>query len=310
MHKTIIGIGVAVSVSAAVVPSMAESTATLYGKLDVFVEIGHGDRTRVSVESGGLSGSRVGFKGSEDLGTGLKSVFQIESGINVDTGTVGQGNVFWGRQAFVGLAGSLGTLTLGRQYLPVFAALDATDPFGTGAGSAAESGIVSSTTRANNSIAYTSPAVGDLTLSSMYALGEAANGSNSRNSLYSADLRYAAGPLNIGVSAMRKERLSDTDANTSYVLVSGGFDFRSFRLTGGFQSVKGAQDRLEYYAGGVIPVGSLTSLTAGLAGGEARQAQGKDSCVKENSAGIGWFYPAAGTSKAEPICLLRLTSSP
>lgn len=75
------------------------------------------------MNSGGLSGSRWGIRGTEELGGGLKSIFVLESGFNLDNGTSAQGGRLFGRQAYIGLQSSYGQLTFGRQYTAIFDAL-------------------------------------------------------------------------------------------------------------------------------------------------------------------------------------------
>jgi len=60
-------------------------------------------------------GSRIGFKGVEDLGGGLTALFTIENGFNADTGQAAQGGLLFGRTAIVGLSGSKGTVYLGAK---------------------------------------------------------------------------------------------------------------------------------------------------------------------------------------------------
>jgi len=81
----------------------AQSSLTLYGVVDVFGQYVVGASHTARLGSGGLQGSRVGLHGVEDLGDGFEAVFTLETGNNVDDGTVAQGGLFWGRQAFVGL---------------------------------------------------------------------------------------------------------------------------------------------------------------------------------------------------------------
>ena len=72
------------------------------------------------MDSGYLQSSRFGFRGSEDLGGGLRAIFTLESGYNIDNGA-NSSAIFFNRQSFVGLSSSnLGTLTLGRQYTPIY----------------------------------------------------------------------------------------------------------------------------------------------------------------------------------------------
>src|SRR5690606_37232934 len=88
----------------------------------------HGEGEFQGVYSGVLSGSRIGFKGSEDLGNGLKAVFQLEQGFDIGTGAAAPsvGDSTFSRQAWLGLSGAWGTVGLGRQYAPgYFANYDA-----------------------------------------------------------------------------------------------------------------------------------------------------------------------------------------
>ncbi|MDR0578874.1 MAG: porin [Candidatus Accumulibacter sp.] len=131
MQKKIIALAVAGLVSGA---AFAQTNVTVYGVADIgynYASSSGGadgvdkDGKFVSVRkkfSGmqdggdvGLQGSRIGFRGEEALGNGLKAVFTVEFGYNLSSNSSGFSN---NRQAFVGLAGNLGTLTFGRQYAP------------------------------------------------------------------------------------------------------------------------------------------------------------------------------------------------
>jgi predicted porin len=95
--------------------AQAQSSVAVYGLLDAAVDyntnVDSAGHSRVWMPSlgGGMFPSRLGFKGSEDLGHGLKAIFTLEAGIYVDSGTSGQGNRLFGRQAWVGLAGNWGS---------------------------------------------------------------------------------------------------------------------------------------------------------------------------------------------------------
>ena len=121
MQKKLIALAVAGLVSA---PVFAQSNVTIYGVADAYMGFGnHGGNDLAAVQSGGLSGSRLGFRGAEDLGNGLKAVFTLEQGVDISNGvaspSVGGDSVF-SRQALVGLSGAFGTISLGRQYAPGF----------------------------------------------------------------------------------------------------------------------------------------------------------------------------------------------
>ena len=118
MKKTLIAI------AALAVVGAASAQVTLYGKIDATAKASTtgksgaapvADLTKYSIDSAGLSGSRWGVKGSEDLGGGLTASFQLEQGFSVDTGEASNTRQFH-RQAYATLGGGFGSLSLGRQY--------------------------------------------------------------------------------------------------------------------------------------------------------------------------------------------------
>lgn len=114
MKKTAVAAFAALVVAEA--SAQQPSSVTIYGIVDAGVQVlqAQGSPRVYNLVSGGRSGSRLGFRGNEDLGGGLRAVFTLEQGINLDAGTLGQGGRAWGRQAFVGLRGDFGTVALGR----------------------------------------------------------------------------------------------------------------------------------------------------------------------------------------------------
>jgi predicted porin len=124
MQKKLIALAVAGLVSA---PAFAQSNVTIYGVADAGLGIGdHGSNDFQGVISGVLSGSRIGFKGSEDLGNGMKAVFQLEQGFDIGNGAEHREDRTFSRQSWVGLSGAFGTVGLGYQYAPgYFANYDA-----------------------------------------------------------------------------------------------------------------------------------------------------------------------------------------
>src|SRR5690606_32635748 len=106
------------------------------------------------------SGNRWGLKGSEDLGNGLRAVFQLESGFNLGTGNSAQGGRLFGRHATVGLAGdSWGQLDFGRQTNIASKYFGSIDPFGTAFDQANIGGVISAanTARYDNMVMYQTP---------------------------------------------------------------------------------------------------------------------------------------------------------
>ena len=143
----------------------AQTNVTMYGLLDQAVDYntnvdaaGH-NRVWMPSLGGGMFPSRIGFKGSEDLGNGLQAIFTLETGVYVDTGTTGQGSRLFGRQAWVGLAGKWGQLTLGRNYNMLYNSMPEVEIIGPtqyGLGSI-EPAIPNG--RTDNSIAYRAPSM-------------------------------------------------------------------------------------------------------------------------------------------------------
>jgi outer membrane protein OmpU len=191
----------------------AQDSVTIYGLLNpgltVFDNVAGGHDTTMS--DGVIQPSRLGFKGGEDLGGGMRSVFQLESGFNVKSGTLNQGGALFGRQAYVGLSSKdLGTLTLGRQYSFLYDnfilmsnglvtynvyAFKMGDADGTGS------------QRMNNAIKYVSPDWHHFQFGVMHALGEVPD-SSKRQSSDSVGLTYTSAhfKLTSAYSVLRDSR--------------------------------------------------------------------------------------------------------
>jgi len=262
--------------------STPSSTVTLYGIMDFFLQYGHGGAgTQVAVQSGGVSSSRFGLKGSEDLGGGLKANFQLEQGILADTGTLGRGGLAWGRQAWAGVSSAnWGALSAGRQYLPQYNILDSFDTFGTGAGSSAESGVVSTTSRANNSLVYQTPTLGGFGASAMYAAGETTTGSHDKGNVYALGGTYGNGPFSAGLAVNVFKRPTDANVDSRYVLLTAAYDLGVAKVSGGLQSVRNldgvdAADRSEALVGVTVPVGDVDTLSAAVGASRTAHSDGQ-----------------------------------
>lgn len=107
------------------VPAFAAGEVRIYGVADAGIQYvsevpGSSPGYTKQVQSGYASGSRLGFRVREDLGGNLFAIAVLESGIDLDTGTLAQGGRAWGRQSYVGFEGALGRLTVGRQMTPLY----------------------------------------------------------------------------------------------------------------------------------------------------------------------------------------------
>ncbi|MBC7859361.1 MAG: porin [Burkholderiaceae bacterium] len=189
--------------------AQAQSALQVYGVLDAGVVAERGcvggadcDTTRVS--SGVASASRLGLAGREALGGETAAVFTLEAGILGDTGRADPNGTLFGRQAYVGLDGRLGALTLGRQYnLQYLALVDVADPFKGGLAGSARNLVGYTAERYDNAIQYRSPRRHGLIAGVIYSFGESVH-SSAANRAYAATLGYANSRVNVTVARQRK----------------------------------------------------------------------------------------------------------
>ena len=224
--------------------------------------------------SGALTTSRYGFRGTEDLGGGLKASFQLENGFNADNGTLGSTDTAFNRQSWVGLSGGFGQIRLGKADSAYKDAYDMGISFNlfdsefTPTKVAFEqSGIGGFTSRPNNMIRYDSPSFGGFAGALTYSLDEDATNSADLTAFH---IRYAGGPLAVALA------YQDQDSNTlasqrKYTVLSGTYNLGSFRVSGQIQNVKqgnGVKDS-DYSIGVSIPVGSF-DFSLGYADGSTK----------------------------------------
>jgi predicted porin len=252
MKKSLLALAVFGAVAGA---ASAQSSVTIYGVADVGINHNSGSYAagnKTSMENGMQAPSRLGFKGREDLGGGLSATFNLENGFNVDNGGLAANNVLFNRQAWVGLNGNFGSVQLGRQESPLYAQLDALDPFGTsGAGSALNMfPAVAINERTSNTINYKTLSLGGFTGEFAYVLGETA-GSTSANNQYGLALGYANGPLAVKFGYNRANATGTAffqdlglatavDADLKSALLTGSYDFGVAKLL-----VAHGEDKLE-----------------------------------------------------------------
>jgi predicted porin len=190
MKKKLIVLAIASLLSAPT--AFAQSSVTLYGSIDYgYTSLGGNDakththtdpntgvtttygkvKSRTGLDSGISKANRLGFKGTEDLGNGLKAVFVLEEGLNGDTGAMFKtGN----RQSYAGLSGGFGTIAFGRQRSPQHVFTGAVDPFGKdGFGSVGN--VLMQDRRADNIATYVSPNWGGFSFLAGYSFSAGGN---------------------------------------------------------------------------------------------------------------------------------------
>ncbi|MFZ6647004.1 porin [Undibacterium sp. TJN25] len=157
--------------------AVAQSNITIYGVADTFVTNirATGTPSVTRMDSSGFYASRIGFRGTEDMGDGLKSNFVLESGINVEDGTQADANRFFNRQSWVGLSNSWGEFRLGRQNTPQFTMLGKFDAFSGATQASGWNNMFGATFRVDNAIGIFSPDMNGLKLQALFARG-AVNG--------------------------------------------------------------------------------------------------------------------------------------
>jgi len=257
MQKKIIALAVAALASSA---AFAQTNVTVYGVVDAGVAhvSSTGKKATNFVESGLLGGSRIGFKGVEDLGNGLKALFVLEYALSVDDNSaVGVADAPWSssvaRQQLVGLTGGFGTAVIGRAQTAGYDWACAYNPIAGSAldtvGKLGASFLLScgSNGRANNAIAYISPSFGGVTVAlnharvseSAYANGGAPGTDYKDNTANLISVTYANGPVGVG-AIYSKVNVASTTASDSWreYGLGASYDFKVVKLFGTYQSMK------------------------------------------------------------------------
>lgn len=222
MQKKLIALAIAGLASTA---AFAQSNVQIYGSIDMgFAHRGDhigNQESQNAIDSGISAGNRLGFKGTEDLGNGLKALFTLEAGFTADTGNSTQGGRLFGRQAFVGLTGDFGTVIAGRLYTPKYSFMSTIDPFKAGTvgqyrnvmGAAGQGMTVGGEnlfdpTRVDNAVAYVSPSFSGFNVTAAYsnnAIGQEdalvrANGDLANNRVFAVLPRYTNGPIDVALN--------------------------------------------------------------------------------------------------------------
>lgn len=281
MKKSLIALAVLAASGAA----MAQSSVTLYGRLDAGIAstkteatgaVPAASLTQTGINSSDLNSTFWGLKGTEDLGGGLTAIFKLESRFQMDTGAaVGAGS--FEREADVGLAGGFGTVLLGRIPTAYDDFHGATNNvfnsnFATTSDVAKGTGITSYTGTLSNSVKYISPSFNGISAAVQYGLGENKQlGTNLGDATDSVSLnvKYAAGPLLVGY-AYQEEKQAQLVATTAqdkikFNLLGASYDFGVAKLVGNYaRTTNNTRTDKSYQLGVNVPMGAFT-LAAGYA---------------------------------------------
>ncbi len=260
-----------------------ESSVTVYGLVDMGYSwrgdnYADGTKSRSGIDSGQASGSRIGFRGQEQLAPGLKAIFTIEAGINADTGAAGQNGLAWGRQTTVGFDYQGTKVQFGRQLSPIYAIYAAYEPFGVGTVGQASNVIknISKYIRLDNSVSVSTPffwdVVGVEALYSLHATGTEtlANDKDVRYGALYGKVKFAKQFYVIG--GYNQAKTSDLDNKYRAWDVLGVADLSFARFTLGYEYAKTDGDVVtatgetksynRIHAGAKVPFGNYTLLAS------------------------------------------------
>jgi len=202
------------------------------------------------ITSGAQSGTRLGFKGKEDLGNGLSALFVLETGIAADAGGFNQANKAFGRQSFLGLQGDFGTLTLGRQYTSYFLTLNqVADPFASGLAGNAQNLMLPGT---SNTITTSDRAI-RLDHAIKYATPVFENFSGE----ITGSVGYDSKPLNVRLAYYEKNNLADT-ASLKSTMLAANYDLEFAKIYAAFADNDwvGQTKTRNYLIGATVPFGA------------------------------------------------------
>jgi predicted porin len=283
--------------------AMAQSNVSIYGVMDLNATWAEAGSARFQgIESGGLSTSRIGFRGTESLGNGLKVVFALEYALQPDTSAAFQG----ARQSYLGLEGDFGFVGLGRQFTPGHNLSNRIDPF---AGAPALSPVLLAQDvnyqggtfpvatgatiqggelgRVSRSILYRTPEWGGLSFEAMVARGNSADLSNAFGNRRAGDFiglssTWHRGPLTLGAAYHQTDGTRFDFGGFNYLqrdkrewYLGGRYDFGPASLAASWQEVRSGvrlggvgsdnwRDRI-WQISGLVPISESGTLLAGFA---------------------------------------------
>ena len=264
--------------------AFAQSSVTVYGRVDLSLAQQADAVDNKEVRNG--SGSRLGFRGTEDLGDGLKAFFQIEHRFNADEGTQTNGTRFWEGKSIVGLEGAFGRAWLGREENPAYTySQSVADPWATDT-VASNGSIVNGrigSTRYSNTVNYRFSAAG-FTAAAQVAEAEGntpATGAATKKP-YSLGGSYVNGPIVVGVGYENPAAEEDY-----WATINGSYDFGMVKVGAFFGTGHdGSDDKRQAW---------LLSATAPIGQGQLRasvgQLKNKDTdLILDRQVAVGYHY--------------------
>ncbi|MBT3066522.1 porin [Rhodoferax sp. U11-2br] len=300
MKKSLIALAVLAASGAA----MAQSTVTVYGIADVWVGSEKtGDVRDSKVGSGGVSGSRWGIKGTEDLGGGLKANFLLEQGFSIDSGAAGTNDSQPGvaqafsRQSYVGLSGGFGEVKLGKVWTAYDDVQGSSDAVFDSALSPMNKVFISTSnynSNPANTIYYATPSFGGFAGAVSYSLGEnkGTPAGTDATSITAFNVTYGAGPLALQLGYQVEDGKTANDQK--FTRLGGTYDLGVAKLYANYGKVSNVgnavdRDASEYQIGADFPVSSALTLSASYAKSDDSNPAGVYEATRKGY-GVGAAY--------------------
>jgi predicted porin len=254
MKKTLIALAVLAASGAA----MAQSSVTLYGIADLWV--GKAKDSSAQMGSGGVSTSRLGFKGSEDLGGGLTASFTFEQKLDLTTGATNAKT--FDRQANLGLSGGFGTFTFGRNWNAMDDVFGASNSGFDSALAANAIWLNSYNGAADGQLKYATPEFAGFTA----AVSTQLKGNATAGKLSAFNVAYANGPIAVALGYEKDEANGDQKGT----MINGSYDLGMAKLLASYYTTKntGGTAGLKvnsYQLGADVPLSSALTLSVGYA---------------------------------------------
>ncbi len=260
MKRKLVAVAVAGVLAAPLAAQAQTANVTLYGRLnmtaEVLMNLPQSDGTKGNFFQVSSNSSRLGVRGTESLGGGLNAIFQIESGVNGDTG----GGVLASRETFAGLQGGWGTFKIGNflapndDLHPIFGNVPTLTTSILSTASVWAQGLLSKTAggfdaRLGNSVRYDSPRVGGFTFSSQVSQMDASSGGGGvtygsvdtqRHHAYVWGTAgyYNAGPIQAGIGYEANNSVRGAGLDDYDLTATGAWNFGVFRLAGVWERLK------------------------------------------------------------------------
>lgn len=298
MKKTVVALAVLAASGAA----FAQSSVTVYGRVDAAFGQSKDKISGVTSskvfdgDEAGSTQSRIGFRGVEDLGGGLKATFKLEQRFFINSGA--QDDRLFKGESTVGLEGGFGSVKLGRADTAFDEIHDLADSSNTldsafnptkSVWDSKKIGVRDYSSRADNQVIYKTPTFGGFSAAVSHGFD---NGVDGTKKISAINVRYKEGAVDVGVAYQQEKTRADASKDKNYINISGGYDFGVVRVSAGYEKAEqdkvGGNEDTKYALGVNVPMGNW-DFGAGYAYSKTETAAGA-SAGKGHGFGLGVSY--------------------